>query len=74
MLLSLASAGLPLVGDVDGIFVLPLARIKNHAAYGIELLVGTPPQTQTLFIDTGSATTGMEGPGTAALLCLHQLV
>ncbi len=56
-------AGLPLANAVmDGVFVLPLTRIKGHSAYGIQVDVGTPPQRNVMFIDTGSATTGVEDP------------
>ncbi|OAA71668.1 Peptidase aspartic [Akanthomyces lecanii RCEF 1005] len=60
-------AALPLANAVmDGVFVLPLTRIKGHSAYGIQVDVGTPPQRNVMFIDTGSATTGVEDPNSRA--------
>lgn len=59
-------AALPLANAApNGVFVLPLTRIKGHSAYGIQVDVGTPPQRNVMFIDTGSATTGVEDPSTS---------
>lgn len=57
VVLPLASAANP-----DGVFVMPLTRIKNQSAYGMEIEVGTPAQKMTVFVDTGSVTTGLEDP------------
>ena len=46
----------------DGTFVMPLMRIKGTVAYGFQLDVGTPPQKNIVFVDSGSPTTGLEDP------------
>lgn len=45
-----------------GVYELPLRRINDNDAYGIDVNVGTPPQKVTLLIDTGSNTYSVESP------------
>jgi hypothetical protein len=44
----------------DGVISLPLQRIKNQTAYGVELFIGTPPQRVVTSVDTGSPTYAVE--------------
>lgn len=63
---TLVSAALWLVAPTvasmlpDGVISLPLQRIKNQSAYGLELEVGNPPQRVVSLVDTGSPTYSFE--------------
>ena len=54
---SLAAAALP-----EGVIEVPLQRIKNQTAYGVEFQVGNPPQKAVISADTGSPTYSFESP------------
>ncbi|KAK5991554.1 Candidapepsin-like protein [Cladobotryum mycophilum] len=54
---SLAAAALPV-----GVIEIPLQRIKNQSAYGVEIMLGNPPQKVITSADTGSPTYGFESP------------
>jgi hypothetical protein len=56
---SLAAAALP-----EGVVEVPLQRIKNQTAYGVEFQVGNPPQKAVISADTGSPTYAFESPRT----------
>jgi hypothetical protein len=45
-----------------GIISVPLQRIKDQGAYGVELHVGNPPQSVVVLADTGSPTYAVESP------------
>jgi hypothetical protein len=45
-----------------GVIKIPMTRILNQSAYGIEFEVGTPPQKNILKVDSGSPTIGFENP------------
>ncbi len=47
----------------EGVYAVPLKRIRNQAAYGIDLRVDNPPQPVTVLADTGSNTYSFESPG-----------
>lgn len=64
----------------EGVISLPLQRIKNQSAYGLELEVGTPPQRVVSLVDTGSPTYSFESiretllfnlPGRGCLLSIQ---
>lgn len=46
----------------QGVLEIPLQRIKNQSAYGIEFHIGNPPQKVVTSVDTGSPTYGFESP------------
>ncbi|KAB5511704.1 aspartic peptidase domain-containing protein [Coniochaeta sp. 2T2.1] len=45
-----------------GVVSIPMNRIVNYTAYGIDFMVGTPGQRNVLKVDTGSPTIGFENP------------
>lgn len=61
-LLALASSGAA-TKVTEGVYSVPLKRIRNQAAYGIDLMAGNPPQSVTVLVDTGSNTYSFESPG-----------
>lgn len=44
----------------EGVISVPLPRIEEQTAYGVEFQVGTPPQKNILKFDTGSPTIGLQ--------------
>lgn len=49
----------------NGVASVPLYRIMNQTAYGMEVDIGNPPQTTLLLVDTGSNQLSCEGAGKA---------
>lgn len=49
-------------GAADGVFAIPLKRIRDRSVYGIDLMVGNLPQNITVLVDTGSPTYSVESP------------
>ena len=58
------AAGLPQAScqQLKGVYEIPLRRINDDDAYGMDVELGTPPQKVTLLVDTGSNTYSVESP------------
>lgn len=49
----------------DQVVLVPILRIRNSSAYGAVIGVGTPPQNNTILLDTGSFSFTFENPNSA---------
>ncbi|OAA67783.1 Peptidase aspartic [Akanthomyces lecanii RCEF 1005] len=58
------AAGLPQASgqQLKGVYEIPLRRINDDDAYGMDVELGTPPQKVTLLVDTGSNPYSIESP------------